>query len=128
MDPSQGIVHSGIVKAGTLSVGDIVVTTSHVAKIKSIFYDGKRVEKAIPGMPIDITGFESFMNPGDFAFGIKSLTEAKRIVDVVFKMQLEEQRNRHEVESIKKKKNLITNKKYCGELKQLIMKLMKMNF
>jgi len=65
LDSRKGILASGVVKNGTLHVGDPIHAGNTVGKIKSIEDSmGKRIESALPGTPVLIVGFEALPEIG----------------------------------------------------------------
>lgn len=60
LDPRVGSLATVIVKSGKVCVGDVVVCEGIEAKVRSlIFFDGKRLQEAMPGDPIEMLGFST---------------------------------------------------------------------
>jgi translation initiation factor IF-2 len=76
LDSRKGIIVSGIVKNGTLKIGDPIHAGGAMGKIKNIEdFSGKRVDSAGPGTPVLILGFETLPEIGaDFLAEIKTGT------------------------------------------------------
>ncbi len=68
----KGIGAVLIMQSGIISVGDILVGNNSFVKLKAIEdYNGNRIEKATPGMPFTVYGFNKIANAGDI-FQLKS--------------------------------------------------------
>lgn len=66
LDKSRGVVVSGIVRNGTLHVGDSVFASGFEAKVRSITDDlGKTLKSVGPATPFEILGFTKPPNVGD---------------------------------------------------------------
>lgn len=66
IDKKRGITVSAIIKNGTLKVRDMINASGHEAKVRALTDEnGKPLEKALPGMPIEILGFKSTPSAGD---------------------------------------------------------------
>lgn len=66
LDRQKGSLVSCIVKNGTLSVGDKIVASNYIAKVRSLMSDtGKMLTIAMPGDPVVILGFKEVPNVGD---------------------------------------------------------------
>ncbi len=66
MDRQKGPVVHAIVKNGTLHVGDEVMASGSLAKIKLLTDDlGKSIKSAGPSVPVEILGFKKVLNAGD---------------------------------------------------------------
>lgn len=81
IDPKKGAVFSGIVKNGSLKVGQEIYAGGMVSKVRSIIdFNGQPMQLAIPGDPVEILGFahaprvgELFVDPKN-----KTLVETKQ--------------------------------------------------
>jgi translation initiation factor IF-2 len=68
LDPGRGPVVTLLIQRGTLHVGDAIVAGSHWGKVRAMVdYAGKRVEQAVPGDPVEVLGFDSVPDAGEFA-------------------------------------------------------------
>ncbi len=66
LDPKKGVLVSSIVKEGTLKLGDTVSTTNAGCKVRALYSDaGLSVKEALPGMPVQILGFQSLPSVGE---------------------------------------------------------------
>jgi translation initiation factor IF-2 len=67
LDPGRGPVATVLVQRGTLMVGDSLVAGGHWGRIKAMQdYTGKRVSEAGPGDPVEVLGFNSVPEAGEF--------------------------------------------------------------
>ncbi|MDX6607548.1 MAG: translation initiation factor [Solirubrobacterales bacterium] len=66
LDPGRGPVTGVLVQRGTLSIGDAVVAGPVWGKVRAMLDDkGERVEKATPGMPVEVLGFNDVCEAGE---------------------------------------------------------------
>ncbi|MDR1148792.1 MAG: translation initiation factor IF-2 [Spirochaetaceae bacterium] len=66
IDHGRGIVATVLVEKGVLEIGDSFVAGIWPGKVRAIFNDkGKRVDRAVPSMPVEVLGFEGIPNAGD---------------------------------------------------------------
>jgi translation initiation factor IF-2 len=80
LEKGRGIVASIIVQHGTLKVGDIFVAGGSYGKVRVILNDiGEKIHSAGPSVPIEIIGFNSAPNPGDYLTIMDSEQKAKEI-------------------------------------------------
>jgi translation initiation factor IF-2 len=67
LDPGRGAVVTILVQRGTLEVGDNVVAGAHWGRVRAMHdYKGDKVKKARPGEPVEILGFDSVPEAGEF--------------------------------------------------------------
>jgi translation initiation factor IF-2 len=67
LDPGRGAVVTILVQRGTLEVGDAVVAGAHWGRVRAMHdYKGDKVKKARPGEPVEILGFDSVPEAGEF--------------------------------------------------------------
>ncbi|HOM78151.1 translation initiation factor IF-2 [Patescibacteria group bacterium] len=65
-DAKQGVVVNCVIRNGTLSIGDEIMASGMVAKVKRIMDEnGVGLNKAIPTTPVSILGFNETPNVGD---------------------------------------------------------------
>ncbi len=80
LDPGRGAVVSLLVQRGTMKVGDAVVAGAHSGRVRSMSdYRGERVNKATPGMPVEILGFDGVPEAGEHVRVVGNEREARRI-------------------------------------------------
>ena len=78
LDKGRGVVATIIIKNGTLKVGDNIVCGNTYGKIRTMS-DGskKRVSKALPSQPVEITGLLEVPEAGDKFIAIEDEREAR---------------------------------------------------
>ncbi|MBI05005.1 MAG: translation initiation factor IF-2 [Pelagibacteraceae bacterium] len=91
LEKGRGSVATVLVQKGTLKVSDIFVSGSEWGKVKALIDDkGASVKEAIPGMPIEVLGFDSNPLAGDDFIVVESESVARKISEFRFdKMQIQ---------------------------------------
>jgi translation initiation factor IF-2 len=78
LDAGKGPVATVLVRNGILRAGDVVVSGSTYAKVRSLGdFRGKRITSAHPGMPAVVTGFKSVPAFGDMYRSVPTEKEAR---------------------------------------------------
>jgi translation initiation factor IF-2 len=78
--PGRGTTATVIVESGTLKVGTPFICGPFSGKVRSLINDlGESVKFALPGMPVEVIGFEELPNVGDHLTEMKSEREAKSL-------------------------------------------------
>ncbi|MDP4625998.1 MAG: translation initiation factor IF-2 [Akkermansiaceae bacterium] len=78
--PGRGTTATVIVEAGTLKVGTPFICGPFSGKVRSLINDlGQPVKCALPGMPVEVIGFEELPNVGDHLTEMKTEREAKSL-------------------------------------------------
>jgi translation initiation factor IF-2 len=68
LDVGRGPVATMLVHRGTLQVGDAVVAGDAHGRVKALFnYKGEKIQKAVPGDPVEILGFDKPPPAGELA-------------------------------------------------------------
>jgi len=68
LDVGRGPVATMLVHRGTLKVGDAVVAGDAHGRVKALFnYKGEKIQKALPGEPVEILGFDKPPPAGEVA-------------------------------------------------------------
>jgi translation initiation factor IF-2 len=68
LDPGRGPVVTLLIQRGSLHVGDALVAGAHWGKVRAMAdYNGERVDAAVPGDPVEVLGFDSVPDAGEFA-------------------------------------------------------------
>jgi translation initiation factor IF-2 len=83
----EGHVHKGrgsvatvLVQEGTLEVGEIVVVGECIGKVRAMMTDGgRKVDRALPSMPVEILGLDGVPSPGDELRVAPSIDQAREI-------------------------------------------------
>ena len=66
IDKKRGIVVTGVLRSGTIELGDKIMASGHMCKVKSLTDDkGTNIKIAEPGMPVVILGFKKLPRVGD---------------------------------------------------------------
>jgi translation initiation factor IF-2 len=82
LDVGRGPVATMLVQRGTLKVGDAVVAGDAHGRVKALFdYKGERQEKAAPGDPIEILGFDKPPAAGELARVVANDREARELAN-----------------------------------------------
>lgn len=80
LDKGRGSVTTLIIQHGTLMTRDFIVAGSKYGKIRTLEdTDGNKIESAIPGTPVVITGLNYAPNAGDKFFAFKDEKFAKNL-------------------------------------------------
>ncbi len=78
LDPGRGPVCTLLVDRGTLRVGDVVIAGAAWGKVKALHdFTGGRVDEAGPAMPVEILGFDSVPDSGEFCTVVATEREAR---------------------------------------------------
>src|SRR6266705_473324 len=82
LDVGRGPVATMLVHRGTLKVGDAIVAGDAHGRVKALFdYKGERQEKAAPGDPIEILGFDKPPAAGELARVVANDREARELAN-----------------------------------------------
>ena len=80
LDKGRGPVATVLIKKGTLTVGDMVVSGTASGRIRAMFDDkGKKVKKATPSIPVMILGLSEVPNSGELLFVVEDEKTARNI-------------------------------------------------
>ena len=118
LDPGRGPVVTVLVQRGTLEVGDSVVAGPVWGKVRAMHdYTGADVSEAVPGMPVEVLGFDGVCEAGEFVQAVANDREARQVAG--------EKQNRLKAEAIARRQarkvtlDEIFAKAQAGELKEL---------
>jgi translation initiation factor IF-2 len=68
-----------LVQRGTLRVGDALVAGAHWGKVRAmVAYNGERMDEAVPGDPVEVLGFDSVPDAGEFAHVVENDRTARQ--------------------------------------------------
>ena len=82
LDKGKGAVTSMLVQRGTLDVGDTIVVGSSIGRIRSMTDEkGKKVKKAGPSTPVEITGLTEVPQAGDIFYEVEDEKTAKHLIE-----------------------------------------------
>src|SRR6185503_16669566 len=80
LDPGRGPVVTIIIQRGTLHVGDALVGGSHWARVRAMSdFKGERVQAATPGEPVEVLGFDSVPEAGDYVHAVENDRRARQL-------------------------------------------------
>ncbi|GEM00811.1 translation initiation factor IF-2 [Halolactibacillus halophilus] len=93
LDKGRGAVASLLVQNGTLKVGDPIVVGNTFGRVRAMVSDlGKRIKKAGPSTPVEITGLNHVPQAGDRFVVFEDEKTARQIGELRQQKQLEERR------------------------------------
>jgi translation initiation factor IF-2 len=79
LDPGRGPVVTVLVARGTLRVGDSLVAGPQWGRVRAMHdFRGEVVEEAVPGMPVEVLGFDGVADAGEFVQTVANDREARR--------------------------------------------------
>jgi translation initiation factor IF-2 len=91
LDKGRGFVATILVKAGTLSLGDVVIAGSYYGHVKAMYNErNQKISKAGPSMPVLILGLNGAPQAGDKFNVMESDKEAKDIATKRAQLQREQ--------------------------------------
>jgi translation initiation factor IF-2 len=80
LDPGRGPVVTVLISRGTLKVGDAVVAGSHFGKVRAMHdFMGNRKDRALPGEPVEILGFEGVPEAGEHVRVVENERRARQL-------------------------------------------------
>jgi translation initiation factor IF-2 len=80
LDPGRGPVVTVLVERGTLYVGDSLVAGPQWGRVRAMHdFTGKAVEAAVPGMPVEVLGFDGVADAGDFVQTVENDRRARSL-------------------------------------------------
>ncbi len=82
LDKSKGPVATILVQNGTLREGETVVAGMTYGNVRAMFdHNGKRIKKAGPSIPVEITGLNDVPQAGDLIFALEDSKLSRSIVE-----------------------------------------------
>ena len=82
LDKGKGTVATMLVQRGTLNVGDTIIVGSSIGRIRNMVDDkGKKVKKAGPSTPVEVTGLTDIPEAGDTFYEVKDEKTAKHLIE-----------------------------------------------
>ncbi|HEX5526091.1 MAG TPA: translation initiation factor IF-2 [Solirubrobacterales bacterium] len=80
LDPGRGPVVTVLVQRGTLRVGDSLVAGPQWGRVRAMHdFTGKAVEAAVPGMPVEVLGFDGVADAGEFVQAVDNDRQARQM-------------------------------------------------
>jgi translation initiation factor IF-2 len=78
LDPGRGPVVTVLVERGTLCVGDSLVAGPQWGRVRAMHdFTGKAVDEAVPGMPVEVLGFDGVADAGEFVQAVENDRRAR---------------------------------------------------
>ena len=88
-DPSRGVTATVLIQNGTLNLRDSVVVGTIYGRIKAMQDDrGRKVRRALPSMPVEVTGLDDVPEAGDI---LQTYTDDREARTVAEQRRLERQ-------------------------------------
>ena len=82
LDKKKGPICTLLVERGQLNVGDTIVVGSIIGNIrKMVDYRGRKINKATPSMPVEVTGLTKVPLAGDVFYEVKDEKMAKKLIE-----------------------------------------------
>lgn len=117
VQPGKGTTATVIVEAGTLKVGKPFICGAYSGKVRSILNDrGESIKKALPGMPVEVVGFEQIPNVGDQLVQMDSERAAKKLAE---ERQMTERKDRLTAPRKSRMEDIMSQMKAGGQKAQL---------
>jgi translation initiation factor IF-2 len=80
LDPGRGAVVTVLIQRGTLHVGDALVAGPHWGRVRAMNdFLGNRVKQAEPGEPVEVLGFDSVPEAGEFVRVVENDRKARQL-------------------------------------------------
>jgi translation initiation factor IF-2 len=80
LDPGRGPVVTILVERGTLKVGDALVAGPVWGRVRAMHnFTGARVERAGPGMPVEVLGFDGVCEAGEHVRAVENDRRARQL-------------------------------------------------
>jgi translation initiation factor IF-2 len=96
LDPGRGAVVTVLVQRGTMHVGDALVAGAHWGRVRAMHdYLGNRVKEAGPSEPVEVLGFDSVPEAGEFVRVVENDRRARSLANErATRLKLEQQARR----------------------------------
>jgi translation initiation factor IF-2 len=80
LDPGRGPVVTVLVERGTLRVGDSLVAGPQWGRVRAMQdFTGSAVAEAVPGMPVEVLGFDGVADAGEFVQAVEGDRQARQM-------------------------------------------------
>jgi len=80
LDPGRGPIVSILVQRGTLKVGDALVAGPQWGRVRAMHdFTGDRVTEAVPGMPVEVLGFDGVCEAGELVRTVENDRRARQL-------------------------------------------------
>ena len=96
LDPGRGAVVTVLVQRGTMRIGDAVVAGAHWGRVRAMHdFKGTRVKEAGPSEPVEVLGFDTVPEAGEFVRVVENDRKARQIAgERATRLKLEQQARR----------------------------------
>ncbi|HWD86428.1 MAG TPA: translation initiation factor IF-2, partial [Solirubrobacteraceae bacterium] len=114
LDPGRGPVVTILIMRGSLEVGDALVAGAHWGRVRAMHdFTGTRVMQALPGEPVEVLGFDSVPEAGEYVHVVEHERRAKQLAS--------ERANRLKTESLARRsgKRISLENIFGSDLKEL---------
>ena len=120
LDPGRGAVVTVLVQRGTLKIGDAIVAGAHWGRVRAMSdYTGKRVKTALPAEPVEVLGFDTVPEAGEYVRVVENDRKARSLAgERANRLKLEQQARRSGI-----KRSLATIFDQRGDVKELSLVL-----
>ncbi|HET6547467.1 MAG TPA: translation initiation factor IF-2 [Solirubrobacter sp.] len=120
LDPGRGAVVTVLVQRGTLKIGDAVVAGAHWGRVRAMSdYTGKRVKTAGPAEPVEVLGFDTVPEAGEYVRVVENDRRARALAgERANRLKLEQQARRSGI-----KRSLATIFDQRGDVNELSLVL-----
>jgi translation initiation factor IF-2 len=82
LDPGRGAVVTVLVNRGTLNVGDAIVAGAHWGRVRALHdYKGRKVKDAGPSEPVEVLGFDSVPEAGEYVRVVENDRRARQLAN-----------------------------------------------
>lgn len=82
IEKGRGPVATVLIQNGTLRTGDIFVAGMEFGKVRLLVDDkGQSIKEAIPGLPVEVLGFDGVPHAGDTFLVVKDEAKAREVAD-----------------------------------------------
>jgi translation initiation factor IF-2 len=82
LDPGRGAVVTVLVNRGTLKVGDALVAGAHWGRVRALNdYKGRRVKEAKPSEPVEVLGFDTVPEAGEYVRVVENDRRARQLAN-----------------------------------------------
>ncbi|MBR5235832.1 MAG: translation initiation factor IF-2 [Clostridia bacterium] len=116
LDKGRGPVATVLVQNGTLKVGDIVLAGTAIGHVRAMLDDkGKKIKKAGPSVPVEITGLSETPDGGDLFYAVDDERRGRNVIEKRKQQQKDERIKAHSAVTLEDLFNRIKD----GQVKEL---------
>jgi translation initiation factor IF-2 len=82
LDKGRGPVATVLIQKGTLQIGDQILVGTSSGKVRAMHdFKGRRIDQALPGVPVEILGLSQVPAAGDFLYAVYEEKLARQIAE-----------------------------------------------